>query len=98
MAFDPETSSNDFLCGYTQVKPPVDIPARSPSDTLYQLDKFPSNKDREHCQYTGERIGAHADAVVKESSGTEFASDHSEHGNENLLEVEIEEGVEEKGT
>jgi hypothetical protein len=97
--FDTSTSTDPQERGYIEIPLGADIPSRSPSDNLYQQDVFPSAVDREHCQRTGERVEAHADAMsgLKADNGEQFAIDHAAHENLNIwYEEEEAEGRKEK--
>ncbi len=88
MPFDPHRSKTAALVGYTRFEVsdlPTDLPARSPSDTLYQLETFPSVDDREDFQCVGDRTEAipSSQMGLKVGEGEQFATDHEDHKNYN---------------
>jgi hypothetical protein len=88
MAFDPGRSENSGQRGYVRMEVsalPTDLPARSPSDTLFQLETFPSLDDREAFQCVGDRLEAipSSQMGLKVGEGEQFATDTKAHKNYN---------------
>ena len=88
MGFDPDRSKSAAKLGYTRMdvsELPTDLPARSPSDTLFQLETFPSVEDREAFQCLGDRLEAipSSQMGLEVGEGEQFATDKTAHKNYN---------------